>query len=200
MEQCRTAAIERIEINGLIVRGSILPTPKEHAEPLERQGAYDRLVCFALLALLLVIDPCPEGMADRFRGPLHEGLAEECRTLEAPVDPGFLAAPFCHRCDARELLESSGGGIAFPLFAEGDEEAGSEDGASAWEGLEQGEVGMALGALRDGLVEVLDRVQGDPGLADEGLHEQRMGGDDALIGGHGGGSLDGVDALGHHVR
>ena len=200
MEQCRTAAIERIEINGLIVRGSILPTPKEHAEPLERQGAYDRLVCFALLALLLVIDPCPEGMADRFRGPLHEGLAEECRTLEAPVDPGFLAAPFCHRCDARELLEFSGGGIAFPLFAEGDEEAGSEDGASAWEGLEQGEVGMALGALRDGLVEVLDRVQGDPELADEGLHEQRMGGDDALIGGHGGGSLDGVDALGHHVR
>ena len=75
------AAIERIEINGLIVRGSILPTPKENAEPLERQGAYGRLVCFALVALLLVIDPCPEGMADRFRGPLHEGLAEEYRTL-----------------------------------------------------------------------------------------------------------------------
>ena len=116
------------------------------------------------------------------------------------MDPGFLAAPFCYRCDARELLEYSGGGIAFPLFAEGDEEAGSEDGASAWEGLEQGEVGMALGTLRDGMVEVLDRVSGDTELADEGLHEQRMGGDDALIGGQGGGSLDGVDALGHNVR
>jgi len=55
-------------------------------------------------------------------------------------------------------LECSGGGIAFPWFAAGDEEAGSEDGASAWEGLAHGEVGMALGALRDGLVDVLDRV------------------------------------------
>jgi hypothetical protein len=170
LEQCRTAAMERIEINGLMVRGAILPTPQEHAEPLERQGAYGRLVGFALLAWLLVIDPCPEGMADRFRGPLHEGLAEEGRTLEAPVDPGCLAAPFCHRGDARELLEFSGGGIAFPWFAEGDEEAGREDGASAWTGLEQGDVGMALGALRDGLVAVLDRVPGDTELADEGLH------------------------------
>ena len=31
LEQCRTAAIERIEIDGLIVWGSLLPTPKEHA-------------------------------------------------------------------------------------------------------------------------------------------------------------------------
>jgi hypothetical protein len=200
LEQCRSAAIERLERNGLMVRGSSLPTPKEHAEPLERQGAYGRLVCFARLALLLVIDPCPEGMVDRCRGPLHEGLAEAWRTVEAPVDPGLLAAPFGHRCDARELLECSGGGIAFPWFAEGDEEAGSDDGASAWKGLEQGAVGMALGALRDGLVAVLDGVQGDPELADAGLHESRRGGDDALIGGQGGGSLDGVDALGHHVR
>src|SRR5215510_5612262 len=171
LERCRSAAIERIEIDGLIVWGSILPTPKENAEPLERQGAYGRLVCFALIALLLVIDPCPEGMADRFSGPLHEGLAEEYRTLEAPVDPGFLAASFCPRRDARELLEFSGGCRAFPLFAEGDEEARSEDGASARKGLEQGEVGMVLGALRNGVVEVLDSVQGDTELASEGLHE-----------------------------
>ena len=99
-----------------------------------------------------------------------------------------------------ERWKFSGGGRAFPLFAEGDEEAGSKDGASAWKGLEQGEVGMALGALRDGVVEGLDRVQGDTELADEGLHEQRMGGDDALIGGQRGGRLDGVDALGNNVR
>jgi len=90
LEQCRTAAIERIEIDGLMVRGAILPTPQEHAEPLERQSAYGRLVCFALLALLLVIDPCPEGMADRCSGPRHEGLEEAWRIWEAPVDPGLL--------------------------------------------------------------------------------------------------------------
>ena len=132
-------------------------------------------MCFALIALLLVIAPCPEGVADRFSGPLHEGLAEECRTLEAPVAPGLLAASFCYRRAARELLEFSGGCRAFPLFAEGDEEARSEDRASARKGLEQGEVGMVLGALRDGVVAVLDNVQGDTELASEGLHKQRMG-------------------------
>ena len=110
-----------------------------------------------------------------------------------------LAAAFCHRRAARALLECSGGCRAFPLCAAGDEEARSADGASARQGLEQGEVGMVLGALRDGVIEVLDRVQGDTELAREGLHEQRMGGDDALIGGQGGGSCDGVEALGHHV-
>src|SRR3989442_11325046 len=135
--------MERIEIDGFIVRGAILPTPKEHAEPLERQRAYGSLMCFALIPLLLGIDPCPEGMADRFRGPLHEGVAEEGRTLEAPVDSGLLAAPFCRRRDARALLACSGGRRAFTLFTAGDEAAGSEDRASAWKGLEQGKVGMA---------------------------------------------------------
>ena len=72
-----------------------------------------------------------------------------------------------------------GGGIAFALFAEGDEEPGGEDGPGSWEGLEQGEVGMALGALRDGGVEVGDGLQGDTELGDEGLHQQGIGGDDA---------------------
>ena len=124
-------------------------------------------------------------MPDRCRGPLHKGLAEEGRTLEAPVDPAFLATPFRDRGNARELLQFGGGRIAFALFAEGDEEPGSEDGASAGEGLEQGEVGMPLGMRRDGVVKVLDRLQGGPELADEGVHEQHIGGDDTLIGGQG---------------
>ena len=43
------------------------------------------------------------------------------------------------------------------------------------------------------LSKVCDGLQGDPELVDEGLDEQGMGGDDALIGGQGGGSFDGVD-------
>ena len=44
---------------------------------------------------------------------------------------------------------------------------------------------MALGALRDGGVEIGDGLQGDPELGDEGLHQERMGRDDAVIGGEG---------------
>ena len=192
--------MERMERDGFIVRGSILPTPKEHADPLERQSAPGGLVGFARVAVRLGVNACPEGMPDRCSGPLHEGLAEEGRTREAPVDPGLLAAPFCHRRDARALLECSGGRRAFALCTEGDEEAGSEDRASAWKGLEQGKVGMALGARRAGVVEVLDRGQGDTELVDEGVHEPHMGGDDARISGQGDGSLDGVEALGKNRR
>ena len=113
---------------------------------------------FARIALLLGIDACPEGMPDRFRGPLHEGVAEEGRTLEAPVDPAFLATPFRDRGNARKPLQFGGGRLAVALCAEGDEEPGSKDGASAGEGLEQGEVEMTLGMLRDGGVKVLDRL------------------------------------------
>ena len=94
---------------------------------------------FPLVALLLVIDPRPEGMPDRFGGPLHERLSEELGTLEAPVDPGFLAAAFGHRRDPGIFLEFGGGGIACALFAKGDEQPGGEDGSRPWEGLEEGE-------------------------------------------------------------
>src|SRR5207245_11174718 len=128
--------------------------PREEAAPFACQGASSGLVGFALVALLLGEDACPEGMPDRCSGPLHEGLAHELRTLEAPVHPGLLAAPFGHRCDPGIFLEVGGGGRAVALFAEGDEQPGGEDRARSWEGLAQGEIGMALRALRDGGVEI----------------------------------------------
>ena len=85
-------------------------------------------------------------MPDGFSGPFHERLAQEGGTLPTPMDPGFIAAAFRHRCDAGILLEFIGGGVALPLFAEGDEEARGKDRAGAWQGSKQGEVGMALGA------------------------------------------------------
>jgi len=95
-----------------MIRGTILPTPKEHTEPLARQRAHGGLVCFALLALLLGIDLRPEGMPERCSGPLHAGVAEACRALEAPVDAAFLATTFCHRGNAGALLEFGGGRLA----------------------------------------------------------------------------------------
>src|SRR3712207_7322883 len=41
-----------------------------------------------------------------------------------------------------------------------DEETRGEDGTGAWERVKEGEVGMRRGQLRDGAVEVLDRLQG----------------------------------------
>ena len=119
--------MERLEIGRLIVRGAILPTAVENADPCEGQGAHSRLVCLALVALLLVIDFGPEGMPDRFRSPFHACLSDERRTLKAPVDPGLLATAFRDRRNARIFLELLGRRIAFPLLAKGHEETRGKD-------------------------------------------------------------------------
>ena len=188
-----------MEIDRLIIRGAVLPTPIEDADPFERQGPYGRLMSFTLVTLLLVIELCPEGMPDRFRRPLHKRLAEELWTLEAPVDPRLLPTAFGDRGNTRIFLQFGSGSIACALFAQGNEKAGSEDRPRAWEGLEEGEVGMALGTLCDSGVEVGDGLQGDAELGNKGLDQQDIGGDDALIGGQRRGSLHGVAALGAHV-
>jgi hypothetical protein len=92
-------------------------------------------------------------------------------------------------------LECIGGGVAFPRFPEGDEEAGGHDSPGAWQGGESGEVGRALGALGDGVVDVFERWHGHAELADEGWDQERSGGEDALIGGQRGRALEGLEAL-----
>jgi hypothetical protein len=99
------------------------------------------------------------------------------------VYPRLLPTAFGDRGNTRIFLQFGSGGIACALFAKGDEKAGGEDRPSAWEGLKEGEVGMALGTLRDGGVEVGDGLQGDAELGNKRLDQQGIGGDDALIGG-----------------
>jgi hypothetical protein len=173
--------MERLEIGRLIVREALLPTAREDTDPFEGQGSHRRLVRFALVALLLVIDLGPEGMPDRFRGPCHERLSEERRTLQAPVHPGFLATAFRERCDPGLFLEFLGGGEAFSLFAEGHEEARGKDGPSPWQGGKQGEGGMGLGTLCNGSGEVGNGLQGHAEWGDQGLHQEGIGGDHAVI-------------------
>ena len=85
------------------------------------------------------------------------------------------------------------------MFAEGDEEAGSKDGPGPWQGVKQGEVGMRLGTLRNGGVEVGNGLQRDAELGHEGLYQEHIGGDDAVIGGQRHGTLDGLEAGGDDV-
>src|SRR5262249_40123814 len=143
-----------------IVREALLPTAIEDTDPWEGQGAHSRLMRFALVAWLLVIDLGPEGMPDRFRGPCHERLAPERRTLQAPVPPGLLATAFRARGDAGIFLECLGGGEACSLCTEGHEETRGKNGPGPWQGVKQGKVGMGVGTRRKGHIEVGKSVQG----------------------------------------
>ena len=138
----------------------------------------------ALVALLLVVHLGPEGMPDGLRRPCDERLPE------GTVDTGGASVP---RTSCRSVRSPARSrpivGVRrrrqSVLFAEGDEQPGGEDGARSWQGLEEGEIGMALRALRAGSVDIGDSLQGDPELSDEGLHQERMGRDDTVIGGEG---------------
>ena len=194
MKQGCVAAFERLEIHGVIIRCAFLPTPREDADPCECQGSHGRLVRLAVVTLLRIIDLCPEGMPRGLRRPLHERVAQERRTLEAPVHPGLLATAFRDRRDARVFLELVGRGEAFPLFAEGDEAAGSKHRSGPWQGSKQREVGRLLGTLRHGCVEVGNGLQRDAELGHEGVHQEHIGSDDTVIGGERHGTLDGLEA------
>ena len=153
----------------------------------------------ALVTWLLIIDLRPEGMPCRFRRPGHERVAQERRTLEAPGHPGLLATAFCDRREARVLLELCGRGEAWPWCAAGDEEAGSTDGPGPWQGVKPRAVGMVLGVWRTGCVEVGNGRPRDAEWGDEGLHEEDMGGADAVLGRQRDGAFDGLEAGGDDV-
>jgi len=53
---------------------------------------------------------------------------------------------------------------------------------------------VVLGALRHGVVAVGNGLPSDAELGDEGLHQEHMGGDDAVISGERHGTLDGLEA------
>jgi len=182
-----------------MIRGTLLPTPKEQTEPLARQRAHGALVCFARLALLLGIDRRPEGMPERCSGPLHAGVAAAWRAREAPVDAAFLATTFCHRGQAGALLECGGGRRAVAWGAAGNAEPGSEEGASPWKARAQGAGGRARGTWREGVGAVLESTPGGTERTEEGRPEPPRGSEETRIGGPGDGGLDGVEALGHNV-
>jgi hypothetical protein len=85
------------------------------------------------------------------------------------------------------------------LFAKRDAEAGGKDRTSAWQGVKQRKVGLALGALRNGCIKVCARRQGDPELGDKGVPQERLGGEDACSGGQRDGALDRLEAGGNEV-
>jgi hypothetical protein len=175
-------------IDGCSRRGARLPPPQEETTPLARQRAHGGLLRFALVALLRVIDPRPEGRPERCGGPLDARVPRDLGALEAPVPPGLLAAAFGHRRHPR-VFWPCGGGRAVAWFAAGDAQPGGDDGTRAWERLGQGAIGVVLGALGAGVRTGLERLPGAPALIDQGLAEQGMGGDHALIGGQGGAVL-----------
>jgi hypothetical protein len=192
VDQGRTTVVERLERDGLLIQGTILPTPREETAPLACQSAHGGLRRFPLVALLLGIPPRPEGMPERCGGPRAAWLPEALGTRAAPVPPGLLAAAFGDGREPRLFVPCGGGGRAFPVCAAGDEPPGGTDGSRPWERRAQGAIRRALRALRAGGLTGGKRLQGDPELGAKRLDEPGLGGDNACIGGQGGGRLAGV--------
>jgi hypothetical protein len=191
--------VECLEIDRLLIRGAVLLTAIEDTEPCERQGPDGRLLGFALGALLLVGALSPAGMPERCRCPRSKRLAAALWTREAPVPPSLCPAACGDRGNPRLFVPFGSARIAGALVATGNAQAGSAERSRAWEGLEEGEVGRALGPRRHSGVEGSHGLPGAAARGHQRWDQQGMGGDDALSGGQRRGRLEGVAALGAHV-
>jgi hypothetical protein len=200
VEQGGPPAVARLARDGCVRRGALLPTPQAETPPRARESAPGGLRRFPLVALRWGIAPRPARMPDGCGGPLDERLSEALRPRAAPGHPRFLATGFGDWRAPRIFLPCSGGSRAFPLFAAGDEPPGGADGACPGERREPGESGLVLRARCAGVLNGLDGLSGAPELVAQGLAESGMGGENPLIGGPGGGGLDGVEARGNNLR
>jgi hypothetical protein len=108
--------------------------------------------------------------------------------------PGLLATAFRDRRAARLLLAFLSGGEAFPVCAAGHEEAGGQDGPGPWQGGKQGEGGRGLGTLCHGRVAVGHGLPGHAELGAQGVPQEGMGGNHAVIRGQGHSVRDGLKA------
>ena len=106
-----------MEIGGLIVRGSILPTPIEDAEPFESKRTQDGMVFFARAFLASIVGFGPIAIDDRLPRPFHQTLAEELGRMPAPMGPDLTPAFFAHRSDPAIFLQGSRVGITLEQIA-----------------------------------------------------------------------------------
>ena len=127
------AAAKCGQVTGVIIRSSILPTPPEDAVHLKASARKMRVMVFSCSLLLSVERVSPRAKDDGFTGPLHKALAEESRSVLAPVRPELLHAFLLHGRDAGISLETGGRSKTFTAVAEGDQQAGCKGGAGARE-------------------------------------------------------------------
>jgi hypothetical protein len=138
-----TAALERLEIHGFLIRRAFLPTPREAAEPCACQGSHRSLLRLALVALLERVDLGPKGRPRGFHSPLAPRVAPARRPREAPGAPGLLAAAFRHGRNTRISLECRDSGGTCPLCANGPQEARSKAGPAPGKASHQGLAGWS---------------------------------------------------------
>src|SRR5687768_3767224 len=110
----------RLERDGRLVRGARRPAPRQEAAPCARQGPYGGLRGWALVALLRGVPLRPARRPERRGRPCDARVSKALWTLETPVHPGCLAAPFGHRRDPGICLACGSGGRALAWCAAGD--------------------------------------------------------------------------------
>ena len=97
-----------------------------------------------VVALRAVIGLCPVTVENGLAGPLMERLPQKFRAVPAPRHPVLLAAGFGHRGDPRVLLDLGRVRIAVTLRAKGSDQTGNQYIPGAWQGIEDGKIGVGL--------------------------------------------------------
>ena len=112
---------------------------------LESQGTVGLMVPVIVAGLVgLVVASAPQVFIQGTSGIFVEALAVKLRAAMTHVDGLSVAALALDRSDPIELGHLSGALETFPIGAEGDQQAGSQAGASSWQTTKDGGVGMGV--------------------------------------------------------
>jgi hypothetical protein len=90
------------------------------------------------------------------------------------MDPMLLAAALGDRSDAGEALQLGGALITLTLFTEGGEQARGESCTGTRQRSKQGVVGQGFAYAGDLGIKILDGLQRDAQLFDEGVSDQSI--------------------------
>ena len=140
----RSAPFERLQIMPLVVGSAGLPAAVDDPDPLEGQRADGGVVALAPALLQIVVGVCPGRVDDGTLCELMEGLAQELRTVPAPMRPAALAAALDYGRDPGIGLHFQGGGMSGSIHTEGAQQPWREGGAGSWQVLEEERIGMLL--------------------------------------------------------
>ena len=105
--QRRSAQFQAIAIHGFVVWRSGFPAAKDDAYPFKSESAESGVMRLSALAQLVIKGASPVRLQDRTGGKLLEGLPQEFRTSQAPVNPNAGTAFFGDRSNAGDCCISA---------------------------------------------------------------------------------------------
>src|SRR5262245_52897395 len=173
--QMGPADFQTVAVDSFIVWRPIFPAAKHDAYPFKSESTESGMMGFSALPQLVIAGPGPVRLNDRTAGKLMEGLPEEFRTSQAPVNPNTLTTLLGHGGDSGKLLHLGGAFEAVAVGTESSQKTRSQCGTSSRKAAKQRRIIMLLKQGCDLFVVAMNGFGQQRDLLDQNVDLHRTG-------------------------